>query len=91
MKNVWTIAATMVAVTAAVLFMFREPLVEAATDRITADMFVAGDEDDFEPGLAVGERLPEIAAVYDGRMITSVEPFMGPNGLVLFANRSVDW
>ena len=64
-----------------------EPLLAQPGD----DMFISVDTDSFDPGLAVGESFPEILAVYQGNRITGIDDFMGENGAVLFANRSVDW
>lgn len=72
-------------------YLFRQPLMRAVADRLTTDMFVAADTDAFDPGLPVGARMPAIAARYDGRTVQDVSEFMGDNGLVLYANRSVDW
>lgn len=72
-------------------YLFRQPLTQALADSLTADMFVEADTDAFDPGLPVGAALPEIAARYHGRTVNDLTEFMGGNGLVLFANRSVDW
>jgi len=72
-------------------YLFREPLMQAMMDRLTADMFVDADTDSYDPGLPVGERMPAIAARHDGRTVEDLGEFMGENGLVLFAVRSVDW
>ena len=72
-------------------YLFREPLMQAVADRLTADMFVDADTDAFDPGLPVGARLPEIAARHDGRTLHDLAEFTGEKGLVLFAVRSVDW
>ena len=72
-------------------YMFKEPLMDALVERITGDMFLTADTDDFDPGLEVGQTFPAINAVLDERSLTSVAEFAGPNGLVFVANRSVDW
>jgi hypothetical protein len=72
-------------------YLFREPLKEAVFARLTADMFVAADDDAFDPGVAVGVGLPPLRAVVDGREIASIAEFAGARGTVLIANRSVDW
>lgn len=71
--------------------LLREPLLQAVADRVTADMFIAADTDAFDPGVAVGSRMPDINARYDGRTVQDLAEFQGVNGLLLFANRSVDW
>lgn len=72
-------------------YVFREPLMNAIVERMTADMFVAADNDDYDPGVATGERFPAIRALHDGNEITDIGRFMGTHGAVLIANRSVDW
>jgi hypothetical protein len=72
-------------------YAFREPLFDALAERMTANMFVASDTDSFDPGLAVGERLPALHAIHRGREIDDIGPMMGAKGLALFLNRSVDW
>lgn len=72
-------------------YLFREPLLQAIADRLTADMFVAADTDAFDPGPALGAPLPELTARYRGRTVHDLAQFMGENGVVLFAVRSVDW
>jgi hypothetical protein len=72
-------------------YVFREPLMEALFERITADMFVQSDSDTFDPGAAVGARLPAIRASYGEEELTDATTLAGPRGLVLIANRSVDW
>ena len=56
-----------------------------------ADMFVAEVTDDFNPGLAVGDEFPPIRALYNGEEITSIDDFIGENGAIFIAVRSVDW
>jgi hypothetical protein len=72
-------------------YVFRDELKAAAFDRITADMFVEADTDAYDPGVAVGQSLPAIRALWHGRELTSVSELMGRRGLLLFVNRSVDW
>jgi hypothetical protein len=73
------------------VYVFREPLMAAVAERMTADMFVQADMDAYDPGVATGASFPAIRALYDGKEVTDVAQFIGPNGLVLVANRSVDW
>jgi hypothetical protein len=72
-------------------YLYREDLKAAAIDRITADMFVDSDTDAYDPGVAIGQVLPPIRALWNGREVTSVSELMGRRGLLLFVNRSVDW
>ena len=81
--------ATLVA--AALGYLFREPLKELAFARLTQDMFVAGDTDDFDPGPVLGSRFSGLRATYQGREITLIQEFSGRNGTVFIASRSLDW
>jgi hypothetical protein len=72
-------------------YVYREDLKAAAIDRVTADMFVDSDTDTYDPGVAVGQQLPPLRALWNGRELTSVGELMGKRGLLLFVNRSVDW
>ena len=54
-------------------------------------MFVASDNDDFDPGPATGSFFPGLQASYQGRRITLINEFAGRNGTVFIASRSVDW
>jgi len=72
-------------------YAFRAPLVAAVSSQLTADMFVAADDDPFDAGPLIGSRLPAILASHEGAPITSLESLMGTRGLLLFANRSVEW
>ena len=72
-------------------YLLREPLKQAAYDRLTADMFVPADSDDFDPGPVVGSDFPGVRAIHEGREITLLREFAGPNGTVLVASRSLDW
>lgn len=73
------------------IYLFQEPIKNMAIEKMTADMFVASDDDAFDPGLPVGTQFPPILASLDGATITDVSPYSGPSGLVFVANRSVDW
>jgi hypothetical protein len=91
MKKILLSVLVVVVIAGAGLFLFREPVFEMIADRLTADMFVAADEDNFDPGLAVGERFPAVLATHQGRTVTDAGEFLGPNGLVFYAVRSADW
>ena len=73
------------------LYLFREPLREFAYATITEGMFVTADEDDFDPGPAIGSRFPGIRALHRGNEISLLEQFAGTRGTVLVASRSFDW
>lgn len=71
------------------LYLFLGPVLLAQLD--PASIFVHSDTDPFDPGLAIGAQFPSIRALYQGKEITQIDQFMGKNGVVFFANRSVDW
>jgi len=91
MKKVLIGTLAVVATIGVLGFLFREPLMQAVADRLTADMFVDADTDAFDPGPPLGAPLPPIAARFDGRTVQDLAEFMGDNGVVLFAVRSVEW
>jgi hypothetical protein len=91
MKKVLSVLAAVIVVTGIAMYAFREPLETALFDKVTADMFVARDDDAYDPGIAVGSALPALHARHQGRDVTQLGDFMGSKGLVLFVNRSVDW
>jgi hypothetical protein len=72
-------------------YLFRAPLMEFAMEKITANMFVAADTDDFDPGIAIGERFPPLHTLFRGQGLTDTSPFIGDKGMIFIANRSVDW
>jgi peroxiredoxin len=91
MKRILLILLPTLLVVAAAIYVWREPLKQAAYARLTQDMFVAQDTDDFDPGPALGSRFPGLRARYQGREITLIEEFAGVNGTVVVASRSLDW
>jgi peroxiredoxin len=91
MKNVLKIFAILLVLSLVLVYVFREPLRDFAYAWITQDMFVAGDNDDFDPGPAIGSYFPGLQAAYNGRTITLLNEFAGENGTVLIASRSYDW
>lgn len=91
MKKVLLVIAVIIVLGGAGMYLFQEPLKEMAMDKLTSDMFIEGDTDAFDPGLAVGANFPPILASIDGGTVTDVSQYSGPNGLVFIANRSVDW
>lgn len=91
MKKVLIGVAAFVMVAGVGIYAFRAPLLEAATDRMTANMFVARDTDAYDPGVAVGQPFPAIRARYQDRELTDVGEFTGSRGTVVYVNRSVDW
>ncbi len=77
MKKFLPALALLLAVAVALGYLFREPLKEFAYARLTEDMFVAADTDEFDPGPALGSRFPGLRATYQGREITLIEEFAG--------------
>ena len=63
----------------------------ADPDPRSADMFVATDDDAFDPGLAVGSTFPAIDALDRDQPVSSIRPYLGERGLLFFANRSISW
>ena len=91
MKRTLKILAVLFLLALALAYVFREPLKELAFNVLTQDMFVASDNDDFDPGPATGSFFPGLQASYQGRRITLINEFAGRNGTVVIASRSVDW
>jgi peroxiredoxin len=91
MKNFLLIAAFAVLAAGTLLYLFRSPMKEAAYEKITEDMFVAADTDQFDPGPAIGSRFPGVRAEYQGRVISLIDEFAGERGTMLIASRSLDW
>ena len=91
MKRMLIIIAAMLLGAGALLYLFRDPLKQAAYDRLTADMFVPADTDSFDPGPELGSDFPGVNALYRGRRIQLINDFAGENGTVLIASRSLDW
>ena len=91
MKKALLIGLCALLAAAALLYLFREPVKQALYARITADMFVAGDSDAFDPGPALGSQFPGLRASYQGREVTLLDEFAGKNGTVFIASRSLDW
>lgn len=85
------ITIVVLAVLAGSLYAFRAPIMEALMERLTADMFVPADTDEYDPGVAVGAMLPPLRATYNGNEVNDVAGFMGERGVALYAIRSVDW
>ena len=85
------VALGVVAVVAGGIYAAREPLQNLVVERVTADMFVAQDTDAYDPGVAVGQPMPALRALFDGREVVDLAQFAGSKGLVIFVNRSVDW
>lgn len=91
MMKVLKIAIALAVMLALLGYVFREPLKEMAFTQLTSDMFIVADTDSFDPGPAIGSHFPGLQATYQGRTITLLNEFAGPNGTVFVASRSFDW
>lgn len=91
MKKVLLTILLLIAVTALLLFLFREPVKQFAYDAVTADMFTAVDNDAFDPGPAIGSNFPGVNATWQGREVRLLNEFAGVNGTVFVATRSAEW
>jgi hypothetical protein len=91
MKRRSVLIALAALVVAAAIYTFRAPLVEVAMDLVTRNMFVAAADGAYDPGVPVGAEFPPILALHEGREVTGLDLLMGDKGVLLFANRSVDW
>ena len=91
MYKILTGVAGFIVIVGSLVYLNRDELMTIAKEKITADMFVEADTDDFDPGIATGETFPAIRALYQGQQITSIQELAGDKGMVFIANRSVDW
>lgn len=62
-----------------------------AISRMGNEIFVPEDADAFSPGVQIGERFPDIRAMYDGEEVTNIDRFMKDRGAIFIAVRSVNW
>lgn len=90
MKNSLKIIAVLL-LAVAIVYLFREPLKQFVYAQLTQDMFVAADNDEFDPGPAVGSSFPGLNATFDGRAVALLTPFAGARGTLVVASRSLDW
>jgi peroxiredoxin len=91
MKKIFKIVLALLLLALVFGYVFREPLKELAFALITQDMFVAADNDDFDPGPTLGSHFPGLQATYQGQTITLINEFSGRNGTAFIASRSFDW
>ena len=73
------------------VFIFQEPLKEVVYERLTAEMFVAIDDDDFDPGIAVSATLPTLQLAQNGAALKSLKSFSTERGAAIYFVRSIDW
>jgi peroxiredoxin len=91
MKNVFKIVCVLILLTVVAGYFYREELKQIVFAQITQGMFVAVDNDDFDPGPAINSHFPGLQATYQGRSITLIDEFKGVNGTAVIASRSFDW
>lgn len=91
MRTALKVIVALLVIALAAGYLFREPLKEIAFATLTQDMFVAADNDDFDPGPALGSSFPGLQATYKGRTVALIDEFAGPRGTAFIATRSVDW
>jgi len=91
MKKTLLSLAGLVLLLAGGIYLARAPLWDLAVDKITDNMFVASDSDNFDPGLRIGQSFPAVKAIYQGAEINAVDAFVKDKGMIFIANRSADW
>jgi hypothetical protein len=84
-------ATTVLAVSLAIVYLFREPIGEAADAWTTRNMFVSVEEASFKPGPKIGTTLPDLQVNHKGRRVNVYDEFFHGRGTVLIALRSLDW
>jgi peroxiredoxin len=91
MKTLFKIIFVLILLSLALGYLYREPIKQRVFTQITQGMFVAVDNDDFDPGPAINSHFPGLQATYQGRSITLIDEFKGVNGTAVIASRSFDW
>ena len=91
MKKLLIISGIAMLTAAIAFYLFRSEMKEAAYNKITENMFVPADNDDFDPGPQIGTMFPGVRATYQGRDINLIQEFAGPNGTAFIATRSAQW
>ena len=91
MRNGLVNTSTAILVAIGALAVLLVPLVAGAQGKLTKDMFVASDTDGYDKGLPIGATFPPLKAVYQGEVISNLQPFIHDKGMVFIANRSADW
>ena len=91
MKRILIIASFALLTAVALLYIFRENVEQATFDKLTENMFVPVDDDDFDPGPRIGTLFPGVRATYQGRELNLINEFAGPNGTLFVATRSAEW
>ena len=91
MKNVFKVVFVLILLSLALGYLYREPIKQRVFAQITQGMFVAVDNDDFDPGPAINSHFPGLQATYQDRSITLIDEFKGVNGTAVIASRSFEW
>jgi peroxiredoxin len=90
-QRVLIILAVVLLLATGLVYVFQDDMKQAAYDKLTEDMFVPADTDQFDPGPAIGSDFPGVRARYQGSEIQLITPFAGDRGAVFIALRSLDW
>jgi hypothetical protein len=64
---------------------------DSAISRMGNEIFIAEDPDVFSPGVPIGDRFPDIRAMYQGEEVTNIDRFIKDNGASFLAVRSANW
>jgi len=91
MHRTLIVLAVVLGLALALLYTNQDKVKQAAYDKVTENMFVPADTDDFDPGPAVGSHFPGVHASYEGRVVRQLTEFAGPAGTALVASRSLSW
>jgi len=91
MQRTLIVLAVVLGLALALLYTNQDKVKQAAYDKVTENMFVPADIDNFDPGPAVGSHFPGVHASYQGQVVRQLTDFAGPRGTVLVASRSLSW
>ncbi len=91
MRRSLIVLAALLLLALGLVYSYQDRMKEAAYAKLTENMFVAEDTDNFDPGPAVGSDFPGVHARYQGETVRRLDRFAGPRGTALVAVRSVDW
>lgn len=91
MQRVLIVLAVLLLLATSLVYVYQDDVREKAYAKLTENMFVASDDDAFDPGPALGSDFPGVRARYQGKQIQLLAPFAGANGTVFIASRSLDW
>ena len=76
MKTLFKIVFVLILVSLALGYLYREPIKQRVFALITQGMFVAVDNDDFDPGPAINSHFPGLQATYKDRSITLIDEYL---------------